>query len=138
MNLPSQDQVNSAAKIIGSFLGGLLLAFGLTSKISPDAVTAIVNATSGLVNDVITLIGLVSPIFLAYFAAKSASQTAQVRAVQAMPGVEQITVNAKANPDLAVMAASTTDAKVVPTPEAAQAVAMTAKSKIDQIRKDNM
>jgi hypothetical protein len=44
-----------------------------------------------------------------------------------MPGVQQITVNEKASPVLAQMAASTQDSKVVATPEAAPVVAQIAK-----------
>ena len=128
MKLPSQDQVNAATRHLASFAGGAILMFGLGAKITPDTLTAIINATGNLVNDVITLVGIVAPLAAAYFAARSASQTAQVHAVQAMPGVEKVLVNAQASPALAVIAADPTQAKVVATPEAAPVVAATAKA----------
>ena len=127
MNLPTQEQVNAIARHVASFAGGAIVMFGLGTKINPDTITAIINATSTLVNDAVTLIGLVSPLVAAYFAARSASQKSQVAAVQAMPGVEKVLVNANASQTLAVMAASVENPKIIPTPEAAPIVAQIAK-----------
>ncbi len=55
------------------------------------------------------------------------TQSAQVRDVAAMPGVEKITVNATANAALATMAVDKNQDKVAPTQAAEQAVIQTAK-----------
>lgn len=98
MDLPNSDQVNAAARHIASFAGGTIVMFGLGTKINPDTLTAIINATGTLVNDAVVLIGLLSPLIAGYFATKSASPVAQAAAVAA------------------------TGAKVITTPEIAAAV----------------
>lgn len=50
-----------------------------------------------------------------------------VKDVQAMPGVEKITINAQANPTLATLAVDPKNDKIEPTPQAATAVAKTAR-----------
>lgn len=50
----------------------------------------------------------------------------QIAAVQAMPGVEKITVNSQANAVLATLAVDPSQNKIEPTPEARQAVQATA------------
>lgn len=55
-------------------------------------------------------------------------QGSQLAAVQAMPGVEKITVNSKANATLATMAVDPANAKIAATPEAKSAVQATASS----------
>lgn len=90
MALPTSAQVNAAARNAGSFAAGAIAMFGLGSKINPDTVTAIINATSTLVNDLLVLIGLVSPFLTAYFASKSASPKAQIAAVAANPEVQAV------------------------------------------------
>lgn len=54
-------------------------------------------------------------------------QNAQIRAVDAMPGVQSIVVNEKANPTLAAVAVDP-NSKVEATPAAAKAVEATAKA----------
>lgn len=54
-------------------------------------------------------------------------QSSQIAAVSAMPGVEKITVNAKANQTLAAMATDVTQDKISPIPSETAAVAATAK-----------
>lgn len=54
-------------------------------------------------------------------------QVAQIKAVQAMPGVETISVNAKANQTLAALAVDEAQPKVEATPQAAAQVAQIAK-----------
>ena len=81
MAIPTRDEVNAAARHIASFLGGLIVAFGLTSKLSPDTVNSIVTATGALVNDALTLFGIVAPLVAAYFAKRSATPDAQAQAV---------------------------------------------------------
>jgi hypothetical protein len=125
MNLPSQSQVNAAARNAASFVGGAIVVFGLGTKISPDTLTAIINATGTAINDIITLIGLISPLVAGYYAAHSASQKAQIAAVKDMPGVEKILVNEKASPVLAQIAIDPKEPKVTATPQAADRVAET-------------
>jgi len=125
--LPTQDQVNAAVRHVASFAGGMIVMFGLGTKINPDTLTAIINATGTLVNDAVTLIGLVSPIVMALYAGKSASQTSQIAAVKAMPGVERILVNDQATPKLAAIAVDPAEKKVAPVPEVAPVVAEIAK-----------
>lgn len=83
MDLPSAAQVNAAARHVASFAGGAVVMFGLSSKINPDSLNAIINATGTLINDAIVLFGLISPLLAGYFASKSASPVAQAAAVAA-------------------------------------------------------
>lgn len=55
-------------------------------------------------------------------------QGSQIAAVQAMPGVEKITVNSQANSVLATMAVDPTQNKIEPTPEAQRDVQATARA----------
>lgn len=55
------------------------------------------------------------------------TQTAQVKDVLAMPGIEKINVNAQASTALATLAVDQTVNKIGPTPAAAQQVEATAK-----------
>lgn len=48
-------------------------------------------------------------------------QTSQVQAVRSMPGVEQVAINGKANPALALLAVDPTETKIVPSSPGAQA-----------------
>jgi hypothetical protein len=87
--------------------------FGLGTKINPDTVNAIITTSGALVNNVITLAGLISPIVAAYFAAKSASPASQAAAVARSGGVVVTTPTiAAAVPSPNVV--SQTDVKVVP------------------------
>lgn len=54
-------------------------------------------------------------------------QGSQVRNVLAMPGIEDVTVNAKANPTLAAIAVDPTEPKIAPTAAASHIVTETAK-----------
>lgn len=55
-------------------------------------------------------------------------QSSQLAAVQAMPGVEKITVNSQANATVASMAVDPLNDKIEPIPQAAAAVEATAKA----------
>ncbi len=81
MWLPTQGQVNAATRHIASAISGGILVFGLSTKINPDTVNKIISAMGPIINDVVTLIGLVGPIIAGYYASKSASPTAQAAAV---------------------------------------------------------
>lgn len=82
----------------------------------------------GLAKTIVTIAGLINMTLQSVGIALN-TQMAQVHDVQAMPGVQNILVNAKASPTLAAMAADPSESKVVPTPEDAQAVALTARKK---------
>jgi hypothetical protein len=56
------------------------------------------------------------------------AQGALVKAVLAMPGVENMTISAKATPQLAQVAVDPSEDKIAPTPEATAAVTATAKA----------
>ena len=113
MNLPTQDQVNTAVRHLVSFAGGAVVMFGLGTKINPDTVTAIITTSGALVNNVITLAGLVSPIVMALIASRSASPASQAASVAAHGGVVVTTpAIAAAVPSPNVV--SQTDVKVVP------------------------
>jgi predicted Kef-type K+ transport protein len=112
MWLPTKDQVNAASRHVASFAGGAILVFGLSTKINVDTVNQVIAATGTVVNDVILLVGLLSPLVAGYFASRSASPTAQAAAVGAT-GAKVITTPeiAAAVPSSNVL--SSTDVKVV-------------------------
>jgi hypothetical protein len=92
MWLPTQAQVNAATRHAASFAGGAILMFGLSTKIDPETVKNIINSLGTAVNDIVVIIGLVSPLIAGYFASKSASPVAQAQAVAATastPGPQQ-------------------------------------------------
>lgn len=104
MNLPTTSQVNAATRNAGSFAAGAIAMFGLSTKISPEQVTAIIQGAGNLVNDAILFTGLVAPFITSYFASKSASPQAQVAAVAANPDIAVIVT--KPTPEGAALASS--------------------------------
>ena len=78
-------------------------------------------------HDIVTASSLVSSLLSAILVALT-GQGAQVKSVQAMPGVESIQINAKANPTLAALAVDPAQAKVDIAPGAESAVQLTAKA----------
>lgn len=87
MNLPTSNQVLAATRHVASFAAGAIAMFGLSTKINPDQVVALINSAGTAVNDIIVLIGLATPFITSYFAAHSASPTSQIKAVDALPEV---------------------------------------------------
>lgn len=83
MQLPTQAQVNAAARHIASFAGGAIMVFGLSTKIDVNTVNQVIAATGTVVNDGILLVGLVGPLLAGYCASKSASPAAQAAAIGA-------------------------------------------------------
>lgn len=82
----------------------------LTDLFGPSATKAIVSIAS-MVNSILAgALGVIS------------SQTGLVKDVQAMPGVEKITVNAQANSTLASMAVDPSNEKIEPKPGSEGAV----------------
>ena len=96
MNLPTQAEVNAATRHIGSFVGGVILAFGISTKVDPNTIQQIIAATGTLVNDGIVLIGLVGPMVAAYFASKSANPKSQAESItKTVPGTMIVTPDPK-------------------------------------------
>lgn len=81
MTLPTPAQVMAVTRHVASFAAGAIMVFGLSNKISPEQVTAMINAMGTLVSDTVLLIAAVTPIATALFAAKSAGITSQLNAV---------------------------------------------------------
>lgn len=80
-----------------------------------------------VVKEIVSICGFAGGI-LGIVLSFATGQAAQVKAVQDMPGVEAITVNAKANKALASLAVDPAQNKIESTPEAAAVVAATAKA----------
>ncbi len=95
MQLPTSAEVNAATRHVASFAAGAVAMFGLSSKISPDTIMALVNALGALANDAITVVGILTPIIAAYYASRSASPKAQVAAVQALPAAQVVVTDPK-------------------------------------------
>lgn len=83
MKLPTQDQVNAATRHLISALGGAIVMFGLSSKISIETVTIIINQLGSITNSVVLLLGIVTPIIAAYYAQKSAKPENQAASLEA-------------------------------------------------------
>lgn len=95
MQLPTQAEVNAATRHLASFAGGAILAFGLATKIDPQTVQNIITATGTLVNDAISLAGLVMPIVAAWYAQRSATPVAQASAVAAAAAAKTLPPDAQ-------------------------------------------
>ena len=80
-----------------------------------------------IVKEIVSISGLVSGV-LGIVLAFITGQANAVKAVQAMPGVQSIVVNEKADPVLAALATDPLQAKIDIAPGAAAAVAATAKA----------
>lgn len=121
MNLPTTSQVLAATRHVGSFAAGAIAMFGLSTKINPDQIVAIVTSAGNALNDIFILIGLVTPFITGYFASHSASPTQQIRSVDAMPGVAGVVTTptaegralADAVPSNTVAVAGTSDAAII-------------------------
>jgi hypothetical protein len=87
MNLPTTSQVLAATRHVATFAAGAIAMFGLSTKINPDQVAAIINGAGTAINDIIILIGLITPIVSAYLASRSASPAQQIKSVDALPEV---------------------------------------------------
>ena len=112
MKLPTSDQVMSVTRHVATFLGGAVVMFGLSTKVSPEQVAAIINSMGTLVNDFVLLCGALTPVVAAIYAAKSASITSQLKAVTTNPDVKiQGQIMAPAD-----VAAAVPSAKVVAAP----------------------
>lgn len=87
MNLPTTPQVLAATRHVATFAAGAIAMFGLSTKINPDQIVAIITSAGNALNDIFLLIGLVAPLVTGYFAARSASPAQQIKSVDALPEV---------------------------------------------------
>lgn len=119
MNLTTVQKLAIAIAFLGFIAGS---ATQLTDILSPFGSNAPL-----IVKEIVSLSTFVSGglgVILAFIT----GQVNAVKAVQAMPGVESITVNAQANPALAAMAIDQSQPKIDIAPGAAAAVAQSAKA----------
>lgn len=105
----------------------ILIIIAVLSALSGAAaqLTDVFGATTA--HTIVSASGLLSTIMTSILVPLT-GQTAQLKAVQAMPGVESIQVNAKANNTLAALAVDPTQDKIEAAPGAEQAVKKTAAS----------
>lgn len=95
MLLPTQAQVSAATRNIAAAAGGAVLMLGLSTKVDPATVTALINAMGAIAGSIVTIIGLVGPVVAAYYAARSASAQAQaVSITNSQPGTVVVTTAA--------------------------------------------
>lgn len=80
-----------------------------------------------IVKEIVSLAGFVSGV-LGIILTFTTGQGSQVKAVQAMPGVDKIVVNSSANTALATLAVDPQQQKIEVAPGAASAIAATAKA----------
>jgi len=83
--LPTQAQVNAYTRHAASFAAGMIAMFGLSTKVDPQTVVAIINSLGTLTNDAVTFIGLATPLVVGWYAQRSASPDAQKKSVAAQP-----------------------------------------------------
>lgn len=113
MNL-TRGQLFSIAIVVLGVLGTSTAQ--LTDLFGPAITKNIVSASTMLTS------------IIAGISAMIGGQGSQIAAVQAMPGVEKIVVNEKANATLATMAVADENTKIEAAPTAQQAVQATAKA----------
>ncbi len=107
----------------GQIFAIILAVLGVLGA-STAQLTDLLGATEAKV--IVTISSLLSSI-LSTILAVITGQGSQIAAVQAMPGIEKITVNAQANSTLASLAVDPANDKIESLPSAASAVAATAK-----------
>lgn len=113
MNLTVSQKFQIALCLLGVLLAGT----GQLTVLFGQVATSYIVSAAGLLVAAVSGIGAIVT-----------GQGSQLAAVQAMPGVEKIVVNAQANPTLATMAVDSANPKIEATPQALQAVAQTAKA----------
>lgn len=117
-NMSTTQKIALSISILGFLAGG---GTQLTDIFSPFG-----SIAPTIVKEIVSLSGFVSGV-LGIFLANMTGQSSQIQAVQAMPGVEKIVVNAKANQTLAQLAVDPAQEKIEVTPGADTKVANTAK-----------
>lgn len=101
MNLPTTSQIAAATRHAATFAGGAVTMFGLTKAIDPVALTNAINAVGTLGQDLVTVIGLITPLITGFIAWRSASPANQIKAVAANPDVQRVVVSSQAVADAA-------------------------------------
>lgn len=101
MPLPTTSQIASATRHVASFAGGAVAMFGLSKAIDPAKLQAAIEALGTLGQDLVTVIGLLTPIISGIIAWRSASLKSQMTAVAANPDVQRIVVTSQAIADAA-------------------------------------
>ena len=95
MKLPTQGQVNAATRHLASFAAGAIAVFGLESKVDPSQMTALINGLGALSDDVISIVGIITPMVAALYAARASSPKSQIASVQALPQAQVIVTDPK-------------------------------------------
>lgn len=108
----------------GQWIGIVIAVLGVLGA-STTQLTDLFGA--GVAKTLVTASNLVTSILSSIMVAMT-GQSAQVRAVQDMPGVEKIVVNDQANATLATLATDPKQDKIEPTLAAATAVKATARA----------
>lgn len=84
MWLPTKEQVNTAGRYAGAIAGTAFAIFGLQAKgFSLDEVKAAIAALGTVINDIVVLIGVLGPIYVAARGVSSSSPTGQAAAIGA-------------------------------------------------------
>ncbi|HEY2246704.1 MAG TPA: hypothetical protein VGH70_04610 [Bradyrhizobium sp.] len=84
MPLPTQAQVNTAGRYVGTILGTAIAIFGLEAKgISADQVKAVIAAAGTAVNDIVVMLAALAPIYAAVRGILSSSDTGRAAAIGA-------------------------------------------------------
>lgn len=81
MGLPTQAQVSAYTRNLASGAAGAVLMLGLGSKIDTAALTQAIAAAGTVVNDVVVLIGVATPLVAGLYASRTASPHAQAAAI---------------------------------------------------------
>ena len=118
MSLTTTQKLGISIAVLGLVAGS---ATQLTDIFSPLG-----SIAPMIVKEIVSLSGFISGI-LGIVLSFITGQANTVKAVQAMPGIEGITINAQASPALAQLAVDPAQPKIDVIPAAAAAVAQTAK-----------
>lgn len=99
MNLPNQNQINAGTRHLISAIGGAALMFGVSS-VSIDKINILVNSLSGIMSNLVILVGLLTPIIAGYYASRSASPASQAASLEKQGAIVVTTPEiAQATPD---------------------------------------
>jgi hypothetical protein len=113
MWLPTQGQVNTAGRYATAVAGTAIAIFGLQAKgITLDQAKAVIGALGPVVNDLVTLIGVLGTAYAAIKGVSSSSPTNQAAAVAAT-GAKVITTPEIAAAVPSANVTSSTETKVV-------------------------
>lgn len=116
----------TSAQKLGLTIAILTFLAGASTQLT-DVFAPLGSVAPVIVKEIVSLANFGAGI-LAIVLTFATGQSQQVKNVQAMPGIEAITVNAKANPALAALAVDPTQDKIDAIPAAAAAVAQAAKA----------